>query len=463
MKQRRVSRPHVVYPRRFRGFTIIELLVAMVIGMLLVGGISALFLSTSRSNTFQERLARLQENGRFAVYQIEADLRRATATYCSSKDGDSHLQSNEAIWSRKPMQVWAPELRLPDTGSPPMNSVATTGGGAGGRSNAAATAPYLLSARFFMQGYRCTTGTTCQPALTPANTFPSAGLAAGLRVPNSDILTVRYIRGTGWPIANAAGRSCRDDGYVEVQPSVYDDPLQFAPGDIVMIANCSGPVLLPVSALAGNRIQLDAAAMLNSPNPDSRPLCVGDPGGDARAFNFRRDFVTVSYYLAFRANDNPDAPANAGAQSLIPTLIRRENGVEQEVVRGIDQLRFTYGVQDRLGNHRFLTALQVQNRVDGSGSSISCPLKPRGVLPSINDTGAQEPGCLWRSVERIEARLLVNGMDEVGSLEEANLAYRFEGEWQTPTAATLLPSGIRHGRLPRREFVAAIAARNANH
>ena len=49
-----------------RGLTLIELMVAMVLGLLVAAGIVTVFVSTSTSNKAQNQLARLQEEGRFA-------------------------------------------------------------------------------------------------------------------------------------------------------------------------------------------------------------------------------------------------------------------------------------------------------------------------------------------------------------------------------------------------------------
>jgi len=60
-----------------RGFSIVELMVALVITLVLLSGIGQIFLSSKKSFTIQETLARQQENGRFAIDMIAQDLRRA--------------------------------------------------------------------------------------------------------------------------------------------------------------------------------------------------------------------------------------------------------------------------------------------------------------------------------------------------------------------------------------------------
>ena len=60
-----------------RGFSLVELIVALVITLILTAGIAQVFLGAKKSFVFQETLGRMQENGRYALDSITADVRRA--------------------------------------------------------------------------------------------------------------------------------------------------------------------------------------------------------------------------------------------------------------------------------------------------------------------------------------------------------------------------------------------------
>lgn len=430
--------------REQSGFTLVELMIALAIGLIGTIGIVSLFSGTSRSNKLQEGLARLQETGRYATLRIEDDLRRAAGQFASNTDGVRQPGVASPMWQDRVPYIFAASLNLPDSGG--MQSVDST---TGARSTATATARYALSTRFMMQGYSCTTSSTCTPALPVASMFPAAGLAAGQRVPNTDILTVRYVRGTGWPILGTG--TCAAGSTFTLNPQTGDDPVTITNNSLALITNGQSPFVVPISSVAGNILTVGSRLGTNS------LPCAAESTRDVRVFNFSRDFVTVTYYLAFRANDNPDATPNASGTRLTPVLIRRENGVEQELVRGIDQLNFRYGVRDNGGNMRFLTAAQVDNNM---GNTITCPPKPAGVAPTPANPLVMEPGCLWRSVRRIEASLLVNSGDEVPALDAISLSYRYMGSSFTPTASSTLPSGLLAGSFPRREFIAHASQRN---
>ncbi|MEM7018845.1 MAG: PilW family protein [Pseudomonadota bacterium] len=58
-----------------RGVTLVEILVAMVIGLTLMGGVTLIMISSQRTYTVQGDMARLQENSRFALDFLTRDLR----------------------------------------------------------------------------------------------------------------------------------------------------------------------------------------------------------------------------------------------------------------------------------------------------------------------------------------------------------------------------------------------------
>jgi type IV pilus assembly protein PilW len=62
---------------RQRGLTLIELMIAMALGLILSLAIGQVFMSSRHTNTSQEANARIQENARFAFHVMERELRMA--------------------------------------------------------------------------------------------------------------------------------------------------------------------------------------------------------------------------------------------------------------------------------------------------------------------------------------------------------------------------------------------------
>lgn len=68
--------------RRARGFTLVELMVALAVGLIVTGAAITVFLSTSRTYDATESLGRVQENMRVAFELMARDLREAGGNPC---------------------------------------------------------------------------------------------------------------------------------------------------------------------------------------------------------------------------------------------------------------------------------------------------------------------------------------------------------------------------------------------
>lgn len=68
--------------RNERGLTLVELMVALAIGLFLVGAVSALYVNTKNGFDYSNEIARMQETGRFALEAIARDVRMAGYNGC---------------------------------------------------------------------------------------------------------------------------------------------------------------------------------------------------------------------------------------------------------------------------------------------------------------------------------------------------------------------------------------------
>ncbi|MGZ4960106.1 MAG: PilW family protein [Methylomonas sp.] len=69
---------------RQSGLTLVEIMIALLIGAFLLGGVLQIFINSRQTYRMQENLSRLQENGRFAMEFISRDLRMAGYLGCAS-------------------------------------------------------------------------------------------------------------------------------------------------------------------------------------------------------------------------------------------------------------------------------------------------------------------------------------------------------------------------------------------
>ena len=73
-------------PRRSRGFSLVELMVAITLGLLLTAGMIQLFNSSKVTFRTNDAVARVQENGRFALEMLKIQLREAgTLGFCAGQ------------------------------------------------------------------------------------------------------------------------------------------------------------------------------------------------------------------------------------------------------------------------------------------------------------------------------------------------------------------------------------------
>ena len=69
-------------PRRHAGMTLIELMIAMLLGLIVIGGMLGIFLSSSETSRRTDDLARIQENARIALELMGRSLREAGGNAC---------------------------------------------------------------------------------------------------------------------------------------------------------------------------------------------------------------------------------------------------------------------------------------------------------------------------------------------------------------------------------------------
>lgn len=82
------------YVDREHGFSLVELMIAMVLGLLIIGGATSVFMSNKQSYQTSEALSRIQENSRVAFEFIARDLRGAALTGCGNVGRVANVLNN---------------------------------------------------------------------------------------------------------------------------------------------------------------------------------------------------------------------------------------------------------------------------------------------------------------------------------------------------------------------------------
>ena len=455
---------------RARGFTLIELMIAITLGILISLGLVMLFQATAKTNRVQDAMAQLQESGRYAVSRINDDLRMASF---QSVNMSGFVNSTPSATST-PNGVNNPGLMamsyvatimLPDFDPAGLSAPSLAAGWA---ADWPANTPWPVSQRYFIQGYECSSG-ACAPALPGGtNALPAAGLAAGNRIESADVLTVRYLASLGWSnTKNELKFTCAGGAVgatltnIAVTAASGSPSINFASNDLAMLATGSSAQIFQVT-VSGNT--LTPTAVVGGSIP-----CPVDPTStsitDVTLYNFSQDFHTVTYYLKLDTDPND-------ATRLIPALVRRDSTIDnqgtasndQELVQGIEQMDFLEGVQRNNGTISYLTS----DAIAGQSSAVNCSPMSLQILTGL-PAGSVEPQCLWRSLNSIEVHLLVDSVNNY-SFTPADMAYQYTYSYsgsdskQTPAppSGTVLASGLTAGNMLRREFVSLVSVRNFN-
>lgn len=87
---------------RQRGVSVIEMLVALVLGLVLLGGVLGIYLSSRQTFQTHENLARLQENARLAFDLMVSEVRDAGLIHCGTQ-----LRANVLAPAAGPIPWWA--------------------------------------------------------------------------------------------------------------------------------------------------------------------------------------------------------------------------------------------------------------------------------------------------------------------------------------------------------------------
>lgn len=82
--------------KKQRGLTLIEIMIALVIGLIIMAGIIQVFSSTRQTNRTHEAISRMQETGRMALEVLARDIRMADFWGCAATIGNVTNNLNSA-------------------------------------------------------------------------------------------------------------------------------------------------------------------------------------------------------------------------------------------------------------------------------------------------------------------------------------------------------------------------------
>lgn len=279
-----------------KGFSLVELMIALLLGLILVAAVIELFISSRQLYRTQDVKARMQEDGRYAVHYIGELLSRAGYRGCESRSNQQASDYDQFVLADDGSEQ----------GSRELENVLTSANN------------YFWQLESPIQGHESTGNNAWSPALPGDITAPVSG---------SDVLTIRT---TG-------------TFYIHVQdhdPDDYTQPLTIAansglddcdPADpepcsnILMVSTCDSAAIFQVT---------------NDPSTGTLEHAVGTgtPGNATADLgdNFGGGWINTIASHSFYIRNNPEG---------IPSLYHKVlDNVPDALLEGVEQMQITYGV-----------------------------------------------------------------------------------------------------------------------
>jgi type IV pilus assembly protein PilW len=309
--------------KRAQGFSLIELMLALGLGVVVTAGIVALFVGNNQTYTLLNGQSRMQENARFAVDFISRDARAAGYFGCDPEQGKIYKTLNGA-WN----QIFEFDITTP------------------------------------IQAFHGTAAGNTVNDWTPAlTTLPRLGSVVGYVAANgvditklqqrSDILVLRHVQIPGARIAAIV----QSDANPTVE--VPAGGLEFAAGNFVAINNCEQATVFRLANVnvAGATATLvrDTAPAIGLGLYQNAPLATLSPTGipygeanNAQGANVGR-VMTDIYYVAQGTGTNN--------RNQTPWSLWRKTSEDApvELIQGIENLRVRFGV-DKFPNDNIASA-----------------------------------------------------------------------------------------------------------
>ena len=271
--------------RHQEGFSLTELMVAMAIGLIILAAVATMFVNSGKTYNNQDRLARVQENGRFAMYYLLRDLRMTSYAGCQKDLADrlsNDLSTNTGFFFGSTSLVTPVEGIDNVTSSPTWSPSGDT-----------TSLPANL--------WKDSTASTAQPDMLAIRMVDTSAMASVMDNPISSL---------------------------PANPTV-DNATNFKKGDIVLIADCMRADLFQISDTPTSS-QLphsnSCAAGVTPCNSNAEFSKQYDKAAKVFKFSTRRYFI----------GKNPNGT---------PSLYKDDNGLNSlELVEGIESVQILYGI-----------------------------------------------------------------------------------------------------------------------
>ena len=287
------------YRLKQSGFTLLEMMVAMALGIFLIGGLLQVFVSSKSMSRLETSLSRTQEIGRYAIDTLGRELRMAG--YYGCLDPNS-MNDNSAV------TVLADALQGDEFGA-------------------------------FLAGYETHASTgVFTPTLVSGNVLEGiqkTTAAAGDKFsrPGSDVIFLSYAKRLGVTLTQATSNSANEK-VAPVHPALSQ-------GGIAIVSNCQNAHIFQITNVNNNGT-VTHGSNVNSPHK----IPAGMYATDSEMMTFENRIYFVADTGRVKSTGDP----------VYALYVKKFANAPQELLEGVESLQIVYGMQLTANNTRYVSA-----------------------------------------------------------------------------------------------------------
>lgn len=286
--------------RSAAGFSLVEIMVAMLVSLFLLAGVFQLYLGNQQTSRLGSGVGDLQQTGQFALDELAGNLRMAAFQGCARMD------LNNLFPPPKILALNTPTTNLADTA---------------------------------VRGFEVAANGTWTGGAAPAN------WNGAVPRPLSDVLQVQ---GGSRAVVNLASTMSSDSAQV----ALASNPDNIVAGEMVLVADCRAADLFRVTSVTGGLTLVHTTSDNSSASLSKPYVHTGLNAAQAARFNS---------WVYFVRDSGRNAADGSDIFSLFRLDTSRTGQTAQELVEGVEQLQVLYG--ERIGTQdiRYRAAPNVVN------------------------------------------------------------------------------------------------------
>lgn len=314
--------------QRQSGLSLVELLIALVLGLVLITGVLSVYLSSHKTYGVNTAVGQIQENGRAALNFIRVNTRMAGYMGCGATDTHFTNQLNTPASTMLPYNFGSVITGFEANGTAP-----------GDQYSLPAATP---------RAPRAGAAAAWSPALDPS--LPSG--SAAYVIPGSDIFAVSISQRTITP-SYVTGLGAGANSF-----TVAANNNSLVAGDLIVISNCVQTAVREATAVKGLTIGTDTGTSAPGNASSLRPALVQNAQVTTAS--------VVAYYVGLGAD---------GAPALFEAFTDTSSASgfsPQEIVPGVENMQVLYGVAPAGSDAptQYLTAAEVSTQSPALWSKV---------------------------------------------------------------------------------------------